>query len=143
MPATRIRHRRPSALLGVLALSVAVLAGCSGQRDPSSYTGQVKTSFVASCWTNLLLDAHQDIKVSDTDSLDSKSAVVTKKVSKTELDAAKESCNCTYKVFTKHVPFGDFKKANDDLRQDGGKLPSSITKKLDKYGKACQLSSES
>lgn len=128
MSPTRVRRPRPLVLLAVLGLSVAVLAGCSGQKDPTKYSNQVKRSFYASCWTYKVLADDPSIKVSDTASLVDKSAAALKGASKATVTADKDYCKCVRAAVLKKVPFHTFKSVNDKLREDGGPLPASFTK---------------
>jgi hypothetical protein len=128
VPATRIRRRRSPALLAALAVVVLLLAGCSGQRDPGSYTESVKTHYKESCATQFLLD-HNHIDVANDATLETRTAAAEKGSSKSEISETDDYCTCAWKIISKKVPFGDFKKINDDLRENGGPLPTSFTKK--------------
>ncbi|MCU1355565.1 MAG: hypothetical protein JWM89_983 [Acidimicrobiales bacterium] len=131
MPATSNRRRRLPVLVAVAALSVALLAGCSGQRDPGTYTSSVKRSFVSSCATQRALDDNTAIKVTDTESLTAKTAAVKKVIGKTAYGAYRSYCTCVIGKITKDVKFSTFRTINEDLRLNGGKLPSSFTKAYD------------
>ena len=126
MTATPTRRLGP-ALLALVALA-ALLAGCSGQRDPGSYTASVKRDFVSGCWTTTIFDENPDVKLQPSDSRDTREAKATKLGSAAQVKAAKSSCTCTFTAIKKKVKFGTFKSINENLREDGGgKLPSSIT----------------
>jgi hypothetical protein len=131
VPAPRNRRRR-SALLTAVALTAALLlAGCAGQREPTSYTDGVEEDFTQACWTQTLLDHNTDIEVGDADSMDVRASKATKGSSKAEVRAAKTYCTCVFKAIKKNVEFSEFKKVNDDLREEEGTLPRSFTKSYD------------
>lgn len=116
------------ALVALVATTV-LLAGCSGQRDPGSYTASVKKDFVSGCWTTTIFDKNPKIKVEPSDSRDSREAKATKGGKAADVKAAKTSCTCAYARIKEKVKFGTFRSINENLREDGtGKLPSSFTK---------------
>lgn len=127
MTANRTPHVGP-ALVALVATTV-LLAGCSGQRDPGSYTASVKKDFVSGCWTTTIFDKNPKIKVEPSDSRDSREAKATKGGKAADVKAAKTSCSCAYADIKKKVKFGTFRSINENLREDGtGKLPSSFTR---------------
>ena len=121
--------RRAAASAAAVVVAVVVLAGCSGQREPTSYTDGVKTDFTSGCWTVLVGDAHpKDITFEPTDNREAREAKATKFGSEAEISAAKDYCGCVIKKITKDVKFSEFKQVNDDLREDNGPLPESFQK---------------
>jgi hypothetical protein len=116
-------------VLVAVALAVTVLAGCAGQKEPGSYTGGVKDDFKQACYVQRVLDAEPTIQVGSAASMNDKEAKVKKDAPKAVIKAASDYCSCVLKVILKKVHFSEFKKVNDDLRDDNNKpLPSSFTK---------------
>lgn len=113
----------------VLAVGALLLAGCAGgQRDESSYTSKVKENFTGQCWVQLVVDANQKIAIDTNDSLSDREDLLAGKAPKAQVAAAKKYCTCVYSALKKNVKFGEFKKVNEKLREDGGDLPASFTK---------------
>ncbi len=113
-----------------LAVGVLLLAGCAGgQRDESSYSSKVEDNFTGQCWVQTVADANPDIAKSFKldDSLGNRQDRVTSKAPKAQVIAAQKYCGCVYAALKKRVKFGEFKKINEDLRDNGGKLPKSFT----------------
>ena len=103
------RRRRFASLAGALVVSLALLAGCTGQRAPDSYTDGVRTNFIEGC-------------------------TATSKSDKTLGTAAEANdyCTCVFTAVKKNVKFSTFKKITDDLTESGGgKLPASFQKAYD------------
>lgn len=113
-----------------LAVGVLLLAGCGGaQQDESSYTSKVKNNFTGQCWVQTVADANPDIAKSFKldDSLGDRQDRVTSNAPKAQVRAAQQYCGCVYAALKKRVKFGEFKKINEDLRENGGSLPKSFT----------------
>ena len=125
-------RRRASRWLAVLALATLVLAGCSGQKEPGSYTDGVKRDFTSGCWTTLIEDAYpKDVVYEPTDDREKREAKAVKAATDAEVTAAKDYCSCAYKGITKDVKFSEFKQINEDLRNEQGPLPESFQKAYD------------
>lgn len=123
------RARRAAPRLAALALVAVVLAGCTGQKEPTSYTDSVKKDFTSGCWTTLISDKHpKDVVFEPTDDREKREAKAIKGGTDAEVTAAKDYCSCAYKKIEKDVPFGDFRKINEDLRTEQGPLPESFQK---------------
>lgn len=105
MTATPARRSRFTVPAAGLVLCLGLLAGCAGQRTPTSYTQSVENNFLSGC-------------------------VSTAKQDKT-IASPTDFCNCAFKAIKKDVPFGDFKRANSKLTENPGKLPESFTKAYD------------
>ena len=58
MSVSPIRRLRLTVPLLAMVLAVGLLAGCAGQRAPSSYTDGVRDAFIEGCWTTLVSDAN-------------------------------------------------------------------------------------
>ncbi|MGI8710994.1 MAG: hypothetical protein ACR2LA_08395 [Acidimicrobiales bacterium] len=121
-------HNRVGRTVAALAVAAALLAGCSGQRDPGSYTADVKRDFVAGCWTTTIFDKYPKIEVAQSDSRADREAKAAEGASATDVRAAKTTCTCAYAQIKQKVKFGTFRSVNENLREDGGKLPPVFTK---------------
>ncbi len=136
MPATSIRQRRRVSLAAIV-VAVGLLAGCAGQRAPSSYTGEVQKAFIEGCWTTLVSDHNsagaKDGAVASADSLRSKY--------RDQVTSTKKECTCAFTKIKKDVPFGTFKKLDDKLIETPAKLPSSFTTAYDSCGVGDSLKS--
>ena len=98
------RRRRLASVAGALALSLALVSGCAGQRAPDSYTDSVRKNFINGCAATSAADR----------TLGSASE-------------AQQYCTCAYNAIKKNVKFSTFKQINDDLTQSGGgPLPKSF-----------------
>lgn len=129
IPSPRRPGRGIASAVTALVATTVLLAGCSGQRDPGSYTDSVKQDFVSSCWTTTVADLPtNDLKLVPSDSRSEREAKAAKVVPASEVKAAKTFCGCAYAKLKKKVKFGRFKSVNTDLRENGGKLPSDFTK---------------
>ena len=106
MSATPIRRRAVRAL-AVAGLSLTLLAGCTThQRDASNY-GDTEDNFLEGCIARATEDnGADDVEV--------------------KISAPESWCQCVFDAIEKDVPFDDFKKANSDLRDNGGALPANI-----------------
>lgn len=134
MPATPIRRRRPVVLGITVVLSLVLLAGCSGQREPGSYTDGVEKSFNEGCWEQKVLDGDdglakelltdEGLEIGD----DELEPLIEKGADAEVIGAAKSYCQCAYDAIKDDVSFGDFKKTTDELRDDNGPLPASFQK---------------
>ena len=102
MSATSPRRHRLAVLLAGSVLSLGLLAGCAGQKTPSSYTDGVEEDFMNGC---------QDIAKQDG-----------------VIDSPKDYCQCAWKAIKADVPFKEFKAINSDLTENNGPLPESFTK---------------
>jgi hypothetical protein len=120
----------------VLALAVAalLLASCGGaQRDESTYSSKVENNFTGQCWVQRAADKYPEIAKSFNldDSLSNRQDKVTSQAktpeAKADVKAAQSYCGCVYAALKKRVKFGTFKKINENLRDNGGKLPTSFT----------------
>lgn len=131
----RRRTRRAAPLVGIL-LTVGLLAGCSGQKTPGSYTSGVKGDFIEGCWSTLVRDAKGTpaAKLS-IDDLQAKY--------KSEAKVATTQCTCAYAGFKKDIKFSEFKKINDDQTETPAKLSSKVTKVYEKCGVGDSLTKES
>ena len=89
------------------ALSLVLLAGCtSTQRDASDYDG-TEDNFLEGCIARATEDnGADDVEV--------------------KISSPESWCQCVFDAIEKDVPFDDFKKANSDLRDNGGALPANI-----------------
>ena len=105
MPATRIRRHRFTVLLIGAVLCLGSVTGCARQKIPTSYTDSVKEDFLNGCKKTAKADG--------------------------EITAVSDFCTCAWTAIKKDVPFGTFKKVNNQLTDEPGKLPSSITKAYD------------
>ncbi len=105
MSSSQPRRRRTAALLIGIVLVLGLLSGCARQKIPTGYTDGVKEDFTTGC-------------------------TVTAKRDGMSAGEAKDYCGCAWKAIKKDVPWSTFKKVNDDLTEDNGPLPSSITKVL-------------
>lgn len=115
--------------VAVVALAVTALIGCSGQREPGSYTASVKKDFVAQCWITRVLDQNADLEVTNSDPLADQQKALEEDAPSDDVATAKESCGCAYAAIKKDVKFSAFKSLNDDLRENPEKaLPDSFTK---------------
>jgi hypothetical protein len=106
--ATHTRHRFAVPFAG-LVLAVGLLAGCAGQRAPSSYTSGVKRDFIKGCEATAKSDAKSGSEAAAT------------------ISDPEEFCACAYAAVRKKVKFADFKKINDDLTEDNAVPPKSFT----------------
>ena len=107
VPATSNRRRRLAApLLGLLL--VIVLAGCSAQRTPTSYTSGVQKAFIKGCTDTVISD--------------------NKTGTGTQVTKPGSYCTCVYAKIKKDVPFKDFKKINAQQTDKPAKLDPSFTK---------------
>ena len=132
MPASPIRRRRPVALGVAAVVSLVLLAGCSGQREPGSYGDGVERSFNEGCWQQTVLDGDpalaadviedQGFEIGD----DDLEPLLEEGAGDDAVAAAKDYCQCAYDGIKKDVSFGDFKEITDDLREDNGPLPKSF-----------------
>lgn len=100
MPASPLRRLVLTSAAAVLALGM--LAGCSGQRTPSSYTSAVKDDFIAGC------------------------TAMTKDDGKAK--PSKSDCECAYNQIADDVPFSEFKSINEAQIEKPSPLPASFTK---------------
>lgn len=98
MPA--VPNRRRASVLAAVFLSLVVLAGCTGQRDPDSWSDGIKTEFVETCdGTAAATEKNQAVK-----------AELLKNKQPTE------RCQCVIDHLEKNMDFSDFKSANNDRR---------------------------
>ncbi len=125
MSASPIRRLRLRAPLLAMVLAAGLLAGCAGQRAPSSYTDGVRDAFIEGCWTTTVSDASNLTATSTTKAL---TVAQLQKKFPAEVKAAKSQCTCAFKAIKRDVPFGDFKKVNDNQTEKPSKLPASFTK---------------
>jgi hypothetical protein len=107
-----------------LVFVAGLVAGCSGQRDPGSYTPSVRKAFVEGCWTTTVLARHH----STVDASESAAAKAADIGSATEIRTARARCGCVYGRLQKDVSFGQFRSVNERLRSQGGSLPASFSK---------------
>lgn len=101
-------RRRRGAVVALVA-GVALLAGCAGQRIPTSYTSGVEKDFVQGC---------------------------TETYAGSESIDAGDYCQCIYDAVSGDdgLKFSEFRSINDDLTEDPGPLPA----KLSKFADACE-----
>ncbi len=108
MPATPIRRPRALASIAAAVLGLALLAGCTGQQTPGSYSDSVERNFVRGCTTTAEGDG-------------------------ISADDAEAFCTCVYGKLSAEdgVDFDEFKQVNDDQIENPGPLPDSFTKAYD------------
>jgi hypothetical protein len=94
---------RPLAALSLWLVSLALVAGCAGQRIPDKYTGSVKKNFIESC-EGRNPDQKERVK------------------------ASPAACTCTYGQIVKRMKFSRFKKINEDLVDKAAPLPADLVK---------------
>lgn len=110
MSAPRSRSSRP---LLALVVACALLGACTGQRQvPDKYGDTTRTNFRKGCVASLSSDSGGDQAVSATE--------------------ARRVCGCVYTRISGQggIPFAEFKKINDDLEENPGPLPDSITSRI-------------
>lgn len=104
--------RRGLRAMAVGAFSLLVLAGCTTtQRDASDYGG-TRDDFLEGCVATA--EADNDAKGTEV-----------------KIASPQNWCECVFKAIEKNVPFDDFKKANSELRDNGGALPKKIQEAYD------------
>lgn len=131
MSVSPIRRLRLTAPLFAAVLGIGLLAGCAGQQAPGSYTDGVEEAFIEGCWTTLVSDAND---LSATASSKAPSAEELQKDFPDEFKTTESQCTCAYNAIKKDVPFGDFKKINDNQTEKPSELPASFTKAFDSCG---------
>lgn len=104
-------NRRPRVVALALGsvLALGVLTGCSGQRDPSSYTEGVQDQFVSGCTDQGSQDKDAGLEASGN-------------------FWTKSECQCAIDKIVKDVPFGTFKDINNTQINKPAPLPDSFTK---------------
>lgn len=107
MPASHPRHRLAAPLAGVV-LAVGLLAGCAGQRTPTSYTSAVQRDFIKGCVATAKADAKQSDVV-------------------TTISNPKTFCTCAFTAIKKDLSFSQFKKITDDLTEKNAYPPKKYT----------------
>lgn len=110
MSPSPIRRHRLAAPLLVAVVALGLLGGCTGQRDPSSYTDAVEENFLDGC-----------IGTSEDDAADGAVAEGANVWGRAE-------CQCAYDAIKKDIPFSEFKQVNSDQIEEPGPLPASFTK---------------
>jgi hypothetical protein len=103
------RHRLVAAVL-VALVAIGLLGGCTGQRDPGSYTDAVEENFLKGCVGTSADDAESG------------------EVSESASVWGRADCQCAYDAIKRDVPFSEFKQLNSDLIEEPGPLPESFTK---------------
>lgn len=99
MSSSLIRRRpRRVAILGAV-VAVGLLAGCTGQRDPSGYSDSVRENFIAGCDGSAFVGADDD---------DAKDAI----------SLPTPQCECIYDTIEETIDFDDFSSANSNRRDD-------------------------
>lgn len=111
MSATPSRRRRATRAVLAGALSLVVLAGCTGvQKDAGSYR-DTEEDFLAGC-----------IQTAEADNaLDGATAI----------ESPENYCQCAFDAIVDNVKFDRFKEINGALREEGGELPTEITDAFD------------
>lgn len=105
-----IRRHRVAAPFLAAVVALGLLGGCTGQRDPGSYTDAVEKNFVNGC----VGTSKDDAAAGD--------------VAESANVWGRADCQCAYDAIKKDIPFSDFKKLNSDLIDEPGPLPESFTK---------------
>lgn len=104
-PPTR-RRARLATTVAVAALVALAAAGCAtGQKTPSSYSPAVQKQFIEGC-----------VKVGMSDGVRS----------------ARSFCTCAYAELRDGLPFSQFKKVNSELTDNGGPLPGSVSRLVER-----------
>ena len=85
------------ALLGVCAAAVLLLAACGNSGEPTSYDDTVEENFTSGC--EVAAQADSDIR-----------------------PVAPRYCACAYERLVAEISFDDFKKLDDDVKDDADKI---------------------
>ncbi len=89
-----------SLVLGLTLTLAVALAGCANvNRSPSSYTASVRTNFLRGCEQQSTRDGVQ---------------------------RPARLCACTYDKLQSSLPFGEFRKLNEQLTDRPSPLPASV-----------------
>lgn len=114
MSPTPIRRRRAARTLAVVAVSLLALAGCSSAQGSASNYADSEDNFLEGCTTV----AKQD----------------NEKGGEPQISSPKTYCQCVFDAISDKktgIEFAEFKKINEDLRENGGPLPKSFQKAYD------------
>ena len=117
MPATPIRRRAIRAL-GLAAISLLVLGGCTtGQKAASNYAG-AEDNFLEGC-TQIAEQDNTDPGKADPDAEQEKLV---------EIASPEDYCQCVFDELSgkNGIPYSEFKKINSTMQDEGGPLPDDF-----------------